>query len=61
MIFATWARPIAREEAGVGVGGLSIKLDSQVVDGDGDVGVEKTLHAKCTCEQGGLGEVLVFC
>jgi len=31
-----------------------------MVDGDGDVGVEETLHVKHSCEQGGLGEVFVF-
>jgi len=60
-VFAVRTWPIAGEYSGVGVCGLSIKLDGQRVDSDGDVWMEKTLHAKCSCKQGGLGEILVFC
>ena len=59
-VFSLWTQPVARKNTGVGVCGLSIKLDSQWVDGDGDIGVEETLHAKRAREQGGLGKVFVF-
>jgi len=32
-----------------------------MVDRDGDLRVKEALHAKCPCEQGGLGEILMFC
>jgi len=54
------AWPIAGEEAGVGARGLSIKLDGQGVDGDGNVWVEEALHPKRPCKQGGLGEIFVL-
>jgi len=44
-VFPAGARPGAGEESGVGACGLSIKLDGQRVDGDGDVWVEEALHA----------------
>jgi len=59
-VFPAGARPVAWEDAGVGVCGLSIKLDSQGVDGDGNVRVEEALHPKRPCKQGSLGEILVL-
>ena len=49
-VFPTRAWPIAWEDSGISACGLSIKLDGQGVDGDGDVGVEEALHPKCPCE-----------
>ena len=60
-VFAPRSWPVAWEDAGVGTCGLSIKLDSQGMDGEGDVGVQETLHVEHACEQGRLGEVFVFC
>jgi len=40
--------------------GLSIKLDGQGMDGDGNVRVEEALHVKCACKQGCLGKVFVL-
>ena len=55
----TW--PIACENAGISACGLSIKLNGQGVNGDGDVGVQEALHIKRTCEKGSLGEIFVLC
>jgi len=59
-VFPAGAQPIAWEDSGVSACGLSIKLDSQRVNGDGDVWVEEALHAKRPCKQSGLGEVFVL-
>jgi len=60
-VFPAGAQPVAGEDSGVGACGLSIKLDGQRVDGDGDVWVEEALHTQHPCEQGGLGEIFVLC
>jgi len=38
-ILALGSRPVAWEDLGIGMCGLSIKLDGQGVDGDGNVGM----------------------
>jgi len=60
-IFAAGAQPVTGEDAGVGACGLSIKLDGQGVDGNGDVWVKEALHPKHACKQGSLGKILVLC
>jgi len=60
-VLSAWAQPIAGEDTGVGACGLSIKLDGQRMDSDGDVRVEEALHAERPCKQGRLGEILVLC
>jgi len=60
-VLAARSWPVAWEDTGVSVCGLSIKLDGQRVDSDGDVQVEEALHAKHACEKGGLGQVFVLC
>jgi len=59
-VLSTRAWPITGEDLGVGACGLSIKLNGQRVDGDGDIQMEEALHAKGPCKQGSLGEVFVF-
>jgi len=59
-VFSAGAQPVAGEDSGVGACGLSIKLDGQRVDGDGNVRMEEALHAKCPCKQGSLGEIFVL-
>ena len=61
VVLAMGAGPVTREETGVSACGLSIKLDGKMVDRDCDVRVKEALHTKRPCEQGSLGEVLVFC
>jgi len=60
-VLAMGSQPVAGENAGVGMYRLSIKLNGQRVDGDGDIRMEKTLHVKCARKQCGLREVLMFC
>ena len=54
-VLASGSRPVGGKDAGVSACGLSIKLDGQMVNGDGYVGVEEALHVKRTREKGGLG------
>jgi len=60
-VLAAQAWPVAWEESGVGACRLSIKLNGQGVDGDGDVQVKEALHTKRPCKQGGLGKIFVLC
>jgi len=60
VVFSPRAWPVACEDAWVGACGLSIKLDGQGVDGDGDIGVEETVHPNSGRKSVGLGKVLMF-
>ena len=59
-VFPSRTQPVVSEDTGVSACGLSIKLDGEGVDRDGDVGVEEALHVQRAREEGGLGQVLVF-